>query len=163
MSNSLWPHGLQHIRLPCPSLSPRDCSNSCPLSWWCHPTVSSSIARLSSYPQSFAESGSLPVSQLFASGGQSTEASASASALSVNTQGWFPLGLTSLISFQSTGLSRVFSSTVLWSSPFSMVQLSHIFFTLSDVLLSVSLSTFYWQSSKTHLEEKDLNGDVFHK
>ena len=104
-----------------------------------------------------------PVSWLLTSDGHSIGASASASVLPMNIQGWFPLGLTSLISFQSTGLSRVFSSTVLWSSPFSMVQLSHIFFTLSDVLLSVSLSTFYWQSSKTHLEEKDLNGDVFHK
>ena len=136
MSNSLWPHGLQHIRLPCPSLSPRDCSNSCPLSWWCHPTVSSSIARLSSYPQSFAESGSLPVSQLFASGGQSTEASASASVLPVNTQSWFLLVLTDLISLLSKGLSGVFSSTTIWkhqffgAQAFFMVQLSHPYMTM---------------------------------
>ena len=130
---------------------------------WCYLTISSSTSPCSFCLQFFPASGSFPVSQLFASGGQSIEASASASALPVNTQGWFPLGPTSLISFQSTGLSRVFSSTILWSSAFFMVQLSHIFFTLSDVLLSVSLSTFYWQSSKTHLEERDLNGDVFHK
>ena len=106
MSNSLPPHGLQHIRLSCPSLSPRDCSNSCPSSWWCHPTVSSSVARFSSYPQSFAGSGSFPVSQLFTSGDQSTGASASASVLPVNTESWFLLVLTDLISLLSKGLSE---------------------------------------------------------
>ena len=106
VSNSLWPHGLQHIRLSCPSLSPRDCSNSCPSSWWCHPTVSSSVARFSSYPQSFAGSGSFPVSQLFTSGDQSTGASASASVLPVNTESWFLLVLTDLISLLSKGLSE---------------------------------------------------------
>ena len=97
---------LQHARLPCPSLSPWVCSNSCPLSRWCHPTTSSSVAPFSSCPhQSFPASGSLPMSQLFASGGQSVRASASASVLPMNIQGWFPLGL--------TGFSRVFSSTAL--------------------------------------------------
>ena len=99
MSNSLWPHGLQHARFPCPSLSPRVCSNSCPLSRWCHPTISSSVAPFSSCPQSFPASGSFPVSQFFTSSGQSIGASASAAVLPMNIQGRFPLGLTGLISF----------------------------------------------------------------
>ena len=111
MSDSLQPHGLQHARLPCPSLSPGACSNSCPLSQWCHPTISSSAIPFSSCFQSFLASASFPVSRLFASGGQSIGASASASVLPMNIQGWFPLGLTGLISLQSKGLSRVFSNT----------------------------------------------------
>ena len=110
MSNSLWPRGLQHIRLPCPSPSPGVCSNSGPLSQWCHWTTSSSITSFSLCPQSFPASESFPMSQLLASGGQSV--GASASVLSVNTQSWFPLGLTSLISLQSKGLSSIFSSTI---------------------------------------------------
>ena len=110
MSDSLWPHGLQHTRLPCPSQPPGVCWNSCPLSWWCHPTISSSIAPFSSCPQSFPASGSFLMSRLFASGGQSIRASASASVLPMNIQGWFPLGLTGLLSLQSKGLSRVFST-----------------------------------------------------
>ena len=90
------PHGLQQIRLPCPSLSPGVCSNSCPLSWWCHPTISSSVVPFSSRLQSFPASGSFPMNQLFASGGQSIGASASASVLPMNIQDWFPLGLTGL-------------------------------------------------------------------
>ena len=101
--------GLQHTRFPCPSPSPGVCSNSCPLSQWCHPTISSSVAPFSSCPQSFPASGSFPVSRLFASGGQSI--GASASVLPRNIQGWFPLGLTGWISLQTKGLSRVFSST----------------------------------------------------
>ena len=97
-SNYLQPHGLQHARLPCPSLSPRVCSNSCPLSWWCHPTTSSSVIPFSSCPQPFPASASFPISWLFASCGQSIEASASASGLPMNIQDWFPLGLTDLIS-----------------------------------------------------------------
>ena len=112
VSNYLRPHGLQHFRLHCPSLTPRDCSNSCPLSWWCHPTISSSVVPYSSCLQSFPASGSFPVSQLFASGGQSTGASASASVLLMNIQGWFPLGLTGFISLLSKGLSRVFFRTI---------------------------------------------------
>ena len=113
MSDSLylWPHRLQLARVPCPSLFPWICSNSCPLSQWCHPTISFSVAFFSCCPQSFLASASFPVSWLFTSSGQSIEASASASILPVNTQGWFPLGLTGLISLQSKGLSRVFSST----------------------------------------------------
>ena len=94
LSDSLWPHGLQHTRPPCPSPTPRVYSNSCPLSWWCHPTISSSVVPFSSCPQSFPASGSLQMSQLFASGGQSTAVSASTSVLPMNTQDWFPLGLT---------------------------------------------------------------------
>ena len=122
MSDSLWPHGLQHTRLPCPSLSSTDWSHSCPLSQWCHPTVSSSVARFSSYPQSFPESGSFPVSQLFPSGGQSTGASASASVLPMNTQSSFLLVLTDLISLLSKGLSGVFSGTTLWKHQFFGAQ-----------------------------------------
>ena len=92
MSNSLWTHGLQHTRLPCSSLSVRVCSNSRPLSQWCRPTISSSVIPFSSCPQSFPGSGSFPMSQFFASGGQNTKVSAS-----MNIHGWFTLGLTSLI------------------------------------------------------------------
>ena len=101
MSNSLQPHGTQHTRLPCPSSTPGACSNSCPLSWWCHPTISSSVIPFSSCPQSFPVSGSFSVSQLFSSHGQSAGVSASASVLPMNIQDWFPLGLTGWISLQS--------------------------------------------------------------
>ena len=107
----LRPHGLQYARLPCPSPSPRTYSNSCALSQWCHPTISSSVIPFSCCLQSFPASGSFPVSQLFPSGGQSIAASASASVLLMNIQGWFPLGLTGWISLQSKGLSRVFANT----------------------------------------------------
>ena len=101
MSSSLQPHRLQHNRLPYPSSTPRDCSNSCPFSRWCQPTISSSVVPFSSCSQSFPASGSFPVSQLFPSGGQSIGASASASVLPMTIHGWFPLGLTGLISSQS--------------------------------------------------------------
>ena len=106
MSDFLWPHGLQHARLPCPSPSPRLCSNSCPLSQWCHPTISSSVIPFFCL-QSFPASGPFLMSQLFASGGQNIGASASVSVFPMNIQNWFPLGLTDLISLQSKGLSRV--------------------------------------------------------
>ena len=106
VSNSLQPHRLQHARLPWPSPAPWACSNSCPSSSWCHPTISTSVVHFSSCPQSFPASGSFPVSQLLASSGQSIGASASASVLPVNIQGWFSLGLTALISLLSKGLSR---------------------------------------------------------
>ena len=112
VSDSLWPHGLQNARLPCPSLSPEVCWNSCPLSQWCHPTVSFSIVPFSSYPQSFPTSGSFPISWLFISGGHSI--GASASVLPMNIQGWFRLELTGLISLMSKGPSRVFSSATIW-------------------------------------------------
>ena len=112
------PHGLQHARLPSPSLSPRVYSNSCLLSQWCHPTISLSVMPFSSCPQSFQASGSFPMNWLFASGGQSNGASASASILPMNIQSCFPLGLTGLISLVSKGLSRVLSSTTMWKHQF---------------------------------------------
>ena len=118
MSNSLWPHGLQHARLPGPSLSPGVCSNSCPLSQWCHPTISLSAAPFPLSLQYFPASWSFPVSWLFISGDQSIGASASASVLLMNIQGWFPLGLISLISLLSNRLSRVFSSTTVQKHQF---------------------------------------------
>ena len=108
MSNSLQPHGLQPTRLPCPSLSPTVCSDSCPLSQWCHSTMSFSVTLFSSCPQSFPPSGSFPVGRLF---GQSFGTSVSASDLPMNIHGWFPLGLTGFISLPSKGISRIFSST----------------------------------------------------
>ena len=102
---TLWPHGLQHARLLCPSLFPGVCSGSCPLSRWCHSTTSSSVTLFSSCPQSFPASGSFPVSWLFVSGGQST--GASASVLPMNIQGWFPLRLTGLISLTFKGFSSL--------------------------------------------------------
>ena len=117
MSNSLQPHGLQHAGFPCSSPTPRTFSNSCRLSWWYHPTISSSVISFSSCLQSFPVSGSFPMSQ-FISHGQSTGASAAASFLPVNTQDWFPLGLTDLISLQSKGLSRVFSNTTVQKHQF---------------------------------------------
>ena len=112
MSSSLQPHGLQHDRLLCPSLSPRVCSSSCPLNRGCHPTMSSSVIPFSSCLQPFPTSGSFQMSQLFTSGGQSIGASASTSALPMNIQDWFPLRWTGFISLQSKGLSRVFSNTI---------------------------------------------------
>ena len=123
ISDSLWPHGLQHVRLLCPSPSPRVCSNSCPLSRWCHPTISSSVT-LFSCPRSFPASGSFQMSQLFSSGGQSIGPSASALLLPMNIQGWFSLGQTGLISLQSKGLSRVFSNTTVQKYQFVSAQLS---------------------------------------
>ena len=114
MSDSLRPHGLQHTRLPCPSLSLRVCSDLCPLSQWCCLTISSSDTPFSFCPQSFPTSGYFPKSQLFISGGQSIRASVSTSVLPMNIQDGFPLGLTGLISLLSKGLSRVFSSTIVW-------------------------------------------------
>ena len=111
MSDSLQPHELQHTRPPCPSPTPRVYPNSCPLSWWCHPTISSSVVPFSSCPQSFPASESFQMSQLFASGGQSIGVSASTWVLTMNTQDWSPLGWTGWITFQSKGLSRVFFNT----------------------------------------------------
>ena len=124
VSDSLWPHELQHTRLPCPSLSPTVCSNSCPLSWWCHPTISSSIIPFSFYLQSFPASGSFPVRWLFTSGDQSTGASAPASVLPMNIQGLFPSEWTGWISLQSKGLSRVFSNITVQKHQFFGAQLS---------------------------------------
>ena len=124
VSDFLRPHELQHARPPCPSPTPGVHSDSCPLSGWCHPAISSSVLPFSSGPQSFLASGSLPMSQLFASGGQSIGASAAASVLPMNTQGWFPFVLTGLISLKSKGLSRVFSNTTVQKHQFFSARLS---------------------------------------
>ena len=122
MSYFLWPHGLQLTRLPCPTLSPSVCSDSCPLSQWCYLTISPTAVFFSCL-QSFPASGSFPMSRLFASGGQSIGALASASILPMNIQDWFPLGLTGLISLQSKGLSRVFSNTTVQKHQFLALSL----------------------------------------
>ena len=114
----------QHTRPPCPTPTPRVHPNPCPLSRWCHPTISSSVVPFSSYPQSFPASGSFQMSQFFTSGGQSIGASASTSVLPMNTQDWSPLGWTGWISLQSKGLSRVFSSTTIQKHQFFSAQLS---------------------------------------
>ena len=117
-------HGLQHARLPCPSPTPRAYWNSCPLSRWCHPTISFSVSPFSSRLQSFPASGSFSVSQFFTLGGQSIGVSASASVLSMNIQDWFPLGWTGWIFLQSKGLPRVFSNTTVEKHQFFGAQLS---------------------------------------
>ena len=132
VSDSLWPHELQHARLPCPSSTPRAYSNSCSLSQWCHPTISSSVIPFSLCLQSFPASGSFPMSQFFASGGQRIGLSASSSILPMNIQDWFPLGQTGLISLQSKGFSRGFFNT--------MVQKQQIFDT----------QLFSWSNSHIH-------------
>ena len=124
MSNSLRPHELQHTRPHCPSPTPGVHLNSCPLSWWCHPTISSSVSPFYSCLQSFPESGSFPMNQFFASGNQSIGVSASASVLPMNIQDWFPLGWTGWISLQSKGLSRVSSNPTVWKHQFFSAQLS---------------------------------------
>ena len=133
MSNALWPHGLQHARSSCPSATPGAYSNSCPLTWWCHPTISSSDVPFSSWLQSFLASGSFPMSQFFASDGQSIGVPASASLLPMNIQDWFPLGLTSLISLLSKAL---FSITVQKHQFFctqpSLCSNSHIYTSLLE-------------------------------
>ena len=139
VSDSLWPHGLQHTRLPCPSPTPAAYSNSCLSSRWCHPVISPFCIPFSSHLQSFPASGSFLVSQFFTTGGQSIGASASASGLPMNIQNWFPLRLTGLISLQSKGLSIVFSKTT--------VQKHQFFFTL-NFLYSPTLTFIhdYWKN-----------------
>ena len=146
VSNSLRSQGLQHTRLLCPPLSPGVYSNSCPLSWWCYLTISSSDSPFSFCLQSFPASGSFPKSWHFTSGGQSTGASAWASVLPVNIQGCFPLGWTDLI-LQFKGLLRVFSSTtiqkhqLLWHPAFLMVQFSHTYMTTGETI-ALTIWTF---------------------
>jgi len=118
VSDSLRPHERQHARPPCPSPIPRVYPNSCPLSWWCHPTISSSVVPLSSFPQSFQASGSFQISQFFTSGSQSIGVSASTSVLPMKTQDWSPLGWTGWISLESKGLTRVFSNTTVQKHQF---------------------------------------------
>ena len=152
MSSSLQPHGLQHVRPSCLSPPPRVYSNSCLLRWWCHPTISSSVVPFSSCLQSFPESGSFPMSQLFASGGQSIGVSAAASVVPVNIQDWSPLGWTGWISLQFKGLSRVFFNTavqkasILQHSAFFMVQLSHPYMTAGKNI-ALTRWIFSWQSN----------------
>ena len=124
MSDSWPPHRLQHSRLSCPSPTPGAYWNSWLLCLWCHPTISSSVIPFSSCPQSFSVLGSFPVSWFFASGGSVIGASASASVLSMDSQGWSHLGLIDLISLLSRGLSDVFSSTTVWKHPFFSTQRS---------------------------------------
>ena len=124
VSDSLGPHGLQYTMPPCPSPTPWVYSNSCPLNWWCHPTISSSVVPFSSHLQSFPASGSFPMSQFFAPGDQGIGVSTSASVLPMNVQDWFPLALTGLISLLSKGLSRVFSNTTVQKHQFFGAQLS---------------------------------------
>ena len=124
MSDSLWPHKLQHDMPPCPSTTPRVHPNSCPLSWWCHLTISSSVITFSSCPLSFPASRSFQMSQLFAPGGQSIGVSASTSVLPMNTQDWCPPRWTGWISLQSKGLSKVFSNTTVQKHQFFCPQLS---------------------------------------
>ena len=132
VSNSLQPHGLLHARTPCPSPTPGVYSNSCLLSQWCHPSISSSVFLFSSCLLSFPASGSFQMSQLFTSGGQSIGVSASASVLAMNIQNWFLLGWTDWISLQSKGLSRVFSNTTVQKH-----QLSALSFLYSPTLTSI--------------------------
>ena len=130
---SLWPHGLQHTSLPCPSLSPEICSNSCPLTQWCHPSVSSAVIPISSCPQSFPASGSFPMIWLFDQvASQSIRASALASVLPMKIWSWFPLGLTGLISSLSKGLSSVFFNTTVQKLQFFSTQPS-LWSTLTSV------------------------------
>ena len=136
VSDSLRSHGLQHMRLPCPSPTPGVCSNSCPLNQWCHPTILSSVVPFS-YLQSCPASGSFLMSWLFASGGQSTGVSASASVLPKNIQDWLPLGWPGWTSLQSKGLSRVFSNTTVQKHEFFSAQLS-----FSPTLISIH---DYWK------------------
>ena len=149
MSDSLRPCGLRHTKLPCHSLSPWVSSDSCLLSQWCHPTISSSVTHFSSCPQSFSASGSFPVSWFFTSGSQSFGASASATVLPMNIQGWFHLGLTGFI-FLSNGLSRVFSSTTVQKLQFfnaqpSLWSNSHIRMTIEKTIaLTIQTLSAKW-------------------
>ena len=143
MSNSLWSHRLQHARPPCTSPTPRVCSNSCPLSQWCHPTNSSSVIPIPSCLQSFQASGSSPMSQFFASGGQSIGVSASTSVLPVNIQDWFPLGWMVGSPCCPRNLLQNHSSktSILWHSAFFIVQLSHLYM-ITGKTIALTRQTF---------------------
>ena len=157
---SLQPHRLQHARLPCPSPTPRACSNSCPSSRWYHPIISSSVIPFSSRLQSFPASGSFPMSQFFPSGGQTIGVSASALVLSMNIQDWFPLGLTGLISMQSKRLSWVFSNTTVQKYQFfgdqhSLIYMCKIIFSLKHFDCCTVFSFIYF------VEEILISKDFF--
>ena len=150
MSDSLWSHELQHARSPCPTPTPGAYPNSCPLSHWCHPNISSSVVPFSSCPQSFPASGSLQISQLFTLGGQSIGVSASASVLPMNIQDWFPLDLTGWISLQSKEFSRVFSNTTVQKHQFFRAQFS----------LQSNSHIHTWLMEKTALTKRTFVGKV---
>ena len=148
---TLQPHGLQHTRLPCPSPTPGACSNSCSSGRWCHPTTSSSAVPFSSLFQSFPASGSFPMSQFFASGGQSMGVSASASVFPMNIQDWFPLELTGLITMLSMGLSSILQhhsskAPVLQSSAFFVIQISHPYM-ITEKKHRLDYMEIFWQSN----------------
>ena len=158
MSNSLWPHGLQHTRLPWQPPIPGACSNSCHWVWWCHPNISSSVIPFFSCLQSCPVSGSFSVSQFFESGGQSIGLSVSAysfihSLIPMNIQDWFRLGLTDLISLQSKGLSRVFSST-----KFKSTNSSALTFLYGPIHTS---KHEYWKNHSFHYKDLSLQSNVF--
>ena len=147
MSNSLWPHGLQHIRHPCPSPTPGVYSNLCPLSWWCHPTISFSVTPFSSHLWSFPAAGSFHMSRFFASGSQSIGVSASASVLPMNIQDWFPVGWTGWISLASKGLLSNFSNITVqkhqfFGAQFSLESNSHIHTRLRKKTTTLTRQTF---------------------
>ena len=146
MSDSLWPHESQHTRLPCPSPTPRVHPNSCPLSQWCHPTISSFVIPFSSCPQSFPASGSFQMSQLFTWGSQSIGISASTSVHPKKTQDWSPLGWTGWIFLQAKELSRVFSNTTVQKHQFFGAQLSFFFFKLVFYFLNFKILNSYMRS-----------------
>ena len=159
MSDSLWPHGLQHTRLPCPSPTSGPCSNSCPLHWWCRPTISSSVVLFSSCLQSFPPSGSFPMNWFFASGGQSIGVSASVSVLPMNIQDWFPLGWIGWISLQSKGLSSLLQhhsskASILRCSTFFTVQLSHPYMTTGKTIACREKATSYSSFRRKPLRKK---------
>ena len=149
VSDSLRPHGPQHARPPCPSPTPGVHPNPCPLSWWCHPAISSSVIPFSSCPQPFPASGSFQMSQLFASGGQSIGVSALASVLPVSIQDWFPLGWTGWISLQSKGLSRVYYENFKWRITFKNGKSVHC--TLETyIILYINCTSikFFWHEHR---------------
>ena len=144
MSDSLRPHELQHAELPCPSLSPRICSNSCPLSWWCHPIILSSVVSFSSCPQSFPALGSFPMSWFLVSGSQSI--GASALIIPMNIRGWFPLRLTDLILAIQGTLKNLLQDhgskpSILWCSPSFMNHISHQYLT-TGIIIALNIGTF---------------------
>ena len=164
MSDSLRPHGLQHTRFPSPSTSPGACSKLCPLSWWCHPTISSSVVPFPSCLQSFPASGSFPMSQLFISGDQSTGVSASASVLPMSIQDWFPLGLTGWTSLLFKGFSKSLlqhhslKASILQFSAFFLVQLSQSYMTTGKTrsLRPINLSSILKFRNNLPYGETDL-------
>ena len=154
VSSSLQPHGLQHTRLPCPSPTPGAYSNSCPLSWWCHPTISSSVEPFSSCLQSFPASGSFLMSQFFTSAGQRIGVSASASVLPMKIQDWFLLGLTVLISLLPKGLSRVFPSITVW-------KLLSIILTITRLLFMNAMNQTFCAIKRQATNSADIEYAIF--